>query len=212
MLLVGGAAGFGISKATSNNDDSTSSSMMQRPTSETKAADLRASLVTLGVEHMQLTNQAVDGALDSSPNASETGAALYKNGTDIGAAVGSIYGKDAEATFNSVWKLHLDQFVNYAVASSKGDEMAKKAALEAIDSGYTKPLAQYLAKANPNINEGNLEAALRHHIEVTATMIDKHVEKDFAEESKQLSEASEHIESIFSSLAGAIVKQYPDKF
>ena len=194
-----------------NKTDSTTKSSTA-PTSVTKAADLRSTLVTLGVEHMTLTNQAIDAALDGSKNADASAAALYANGNDIGAAVGSIYGKDAETTFNSVWKLHLDEFVKYAVAGSKNDEAGKKAALDAISTGYTKPLSQYLAKANPNLPEATLESVLGDHVQMTATMIDDHVAGKYADEQSELKQANQHIEGIFSTLSGAIVKQYPAKF
>ena len=210
MLLVGLGAGYGIANAKDNSDSSHST--MTASITTNKASDLRANLVTLGVEHMILTDQAVDAALDGSPNATASATALYANGTNIGAAVGSVYGKDAENTFNTVWKLHLDEFVKYAVASKSGDEAGKTAALNTIDSQYTKPLAQYLAKANPNLPEGTLESALREHVDMTAKMIDFHVAGNYTEESNELTMANKHMEGIMSTLAGGIVKQYPDKF
>lgn len=208
-LIVGIAGGYAIghNKSSNNNDMKATAA-----TTSTKAADLRANLVTLGVEHMSLTNHAVDAALDGDKNASEVAAALYQNGNDIGAAVGSVYGKDAEKTFDSVWKLHLDQFVSYAVADSKGDNDAKQAALDKINTGYTKPLAAYLAKANPNLSESTLESALNDHVQMTAKMIDDHVQGNYKAESDELNMANKHIEGIFSSLAEGIVKQYPAKF
>ena len=211
-LLVGMAGGYAIGYSNKNTTTTSSSVATTAPSSATKAADLRSNLVTLGVEHMTLTNQAVDAALDGSKTADATGAALYANGNEIGAAVGSIYGKDAETTFDSVWKLHLDEFVKYAVADSKGDAAGKQAALSAIDTGYTKPLSQYLAKANPNLPEATLESVLGDHVQMTAAMIDKHVAGDYTGEAADLKAANQHIEGIFSTLAGAIVKQYPVKF
>jgi len=211
-LVVGALVSFGITKAVDNKDTKDSSTTTTSSDSGAKASDLRANLVTLGVEHMTLTDQAVDAALDGSADATAVGQALYSNGTDIGAAVGSVYGKDAESTFNSVWKLHLDQFVAYAVAGSKGDTAGQQAALASIDTNYTKPLAQYLAKANPNLPEATLQTALSDHVSMTAKMIDLHIAKDYTGEQKQLNQANTHIEGLFSTLAGAIVKQYPDKF
>jgi hypothetical protein len=210
MLLVGLGAGYGIGHANGNNSKASANNM--KANALTKAADLRANLVTLGVEHMMLTDQAVDAALDGSPNANATATALYANGTNLGAAVGSVYGKDAESTFNTVWKLHLDEFVKYAVASKSGDEAGKSAALASIDTNYTKPLAQYLAKANPNLPEATLESALREHVDMTAKMIDFHVAGNYTEEANELTMANKHIEGIMSTLAGGIVKQYPAKF
>ncbi len=215
MLLVGGLVGMGIGMAVKNSevkDLKAKVSNSAGPSANTKAADLRATLVGLGVEHMALTDQAIADTLDGSPAASATAASLYTNGTNIGAAVGSVYGQEAEGTFNSVWKLHLDRFVDYAVAGSKADAMGQKDALDRIKTGYTTPLAQYLAKANLNINAMELEDALDHHVQETAKVIDLHIAKDYTEEAKQLSHANEHMVEIFSSLSAAIVKQFPEKF
>jgi hypothetical protein len=208
-LVIGFAGG-----SVKNNDkkvDSKNSSTVSANTS-TKAAELRAGLIGLGLEHMNLTNIAVDAALHGSPTAEASGAALYGNGTEIGGAVGSVYGPEAEETFNSVWKLHLDQFVNYAVAGSKADEAGKKAALDAIATGYTQPLSAYLAKANPNLSADTLATLLGDHVSMTAAMIDDHIAGSYKEEYVELKHANKHIETIFGALADAIVKQYPEKF
>lgn len=214
VVAVIGFAAFKISDKNKNTDvnSDTLASTSVAPDTNTKAADLRSTMVRLGVEHMILTNTAVDQALDASPAAAESGAALYKNGTDIGAAVGGVYGADAETTFNTVWKLHLDEFVKYAVASSKNDTAGKEAALKNIDEKYTKPLSAYLAKANPNLPEKTLVSVLGDHVQMTADMIDAHTAKNYKAEYAKLAEANKHIEVIFSTLAGGIVKQYPEKF
>ena len=211
LLVVGLAIGFGVTKAMDKNNNKTTSND-QTPTTSTKAADLRSTLVTLGVNHMNYTDQAVDAALDSAPNATQMGGLLNQNGKDLGAAVGSVYGTDAQTTFDKVWQLHLDDFVKYAVADSKGDNTSAQAALTDIDTNYTKPLAQFLAKANPNLPESALESGLRDHVDMTAQMIDDHVKAKYADESKELDMANTHIASLMSTLAGGIVKQYPSKF
>jgi len=215
MLVIGAVAGFGITKAAdmhNTNDLKQQAKTAQMPTSATKAGDLRANLVTLGVEHMDLTDQAIDAALDGAPNASDVAKDLFNNGDQIGAAVGSVYGKDAETTFNTVWKLHLNDFVKYAVASKSGDTEAKSAALSDIDTNYTKPLAQYLAKANPNLPEAAVEGSLRDHVTMTAQMIDDHVAGKYADEASMRDQGAQHLSGLFSTLAGGIVKQYPGKF
>ncbi len=215
VVAVIGFAAFKISdknKSTDSSSDSSTSTAAAVPNSATKAADLRSTMVRLGEEHMLLTNTAVDQTLDGSPAASASTAALIQNGKDIGAAVGSVYGKDAETTFDTVWQIHLEDFVKYAGASAKGDTAGKAAALADIDAKYTKPLSAYLAKANPNLPEATLNSVLGDHVQMTADMIDLHVAKKYTEEYAKLAEADKHIEGIFSTLAGAIVKQYPAKF
>ncbi len=206
VLVVGLVLGFTVGRV-SNNDKTTKASTTTTSGISTKASDLRSTLVRMGLEHMTLTNQAVDAALDGSKTADAAGAALYQNGNDIGAAVGSVYGKDAEKTFDAVWKLHLDEFVKYAVADSKGDEAGKTAALDSISKNYTKPLAMYLANANPNLPEATLEQVLSEHVADTAQMIDFHVQGKYTDEFAELGTANKHIETIFSVLAGGIAKQ-----
>jgi uncharacterized membrane-anchored protein YhcB (DUF1043 family) len=209
-LIIGLIIGFAVGRVMNDNKKTTTTTNTAGITASAQKLD--ESLVTLGIDHMTLTDQAVDAALDGSKNATATAAALYANGNTIGATVGSVYGTSAQTTFDSVWKLHLDQFVNYAVADSKGDAAGKTAALNAIQTGYTVPLAQYLAKANPNLPENVLQTALTDHVAMTATMIDDHVQGDYTAEAAELNMANQHIQSLFSTLAGAIVKQYPAKF
>jgi hypothetical protein len=214
-LVVGLAVGFGITKAadtSSKNKVQKQLTAAQVPTTSTKAADLRATLVELGVEHMTLTDQAVDAALDGSPDASATAAALYANGNAIGAAVGSIYGTSAQNTFDAVWKIHLDDFVKYAVADKTGDKAGMAAALSDINTNYTMPLAAYLSKANPFLPDATLVSVLTDHVNMTATMIDDHVQGNYTAEAAELSMGNDHIATIFSVLAGGIVEQYPSKF
>lgn len=215
MLIVGALAGFGITKAA---DNSSKDSMKQQVTAaqqsgvSSKGADLRANLVTLGVEHMDLTDHAIAAALDGAPNATAVATDLFNNGDQIGAAVGSVYGKDAQTTFNTVWKLHLNDFVKYAVAAKTGDTAGKTAALNDISMNYTKPLAQYLAKANPNLPESVLEGSLSDHVTMTAQMIDDHVKGDYTAEAAMRDQGAQHLNGLFSTLATGIVKQYPTKF
>lgn len=214
LLVVGLAVGFGVSKATNETDtkSTNNSNSISTPTASTKAADLRATLVSLGVQHMDLTHAAVDATLAGSPSAAAVGGDLYTNGENIAAAVGSVYGEEAETTFNTVWKIHLDQFVAYAGASKAGDEAAKATALATIEKDYTKPLAAYLAKANPNLPEDVLFTTLDEHVKQTAAMIDQQAAGDYAAASKAREQAAQHLVGTFSTLAEGIVKQFPDKF
>lgn len=214
-LVVGGGVGYAAGHAkssTSTNSSNTNSSSMDMTASSGKASDLRANLVALGTQHMDLTNQAIDAALDGSPNADAAKADLIKNGTEISGAIGSVYGKDAQTKFQDIWNLHLNDFVKYAVASKSGDTAGKTAALQDIQTGYTVPISQLLSGANPNLPEKTLESAFGEHIDMTAQMIDNHVKGDYTAEANLREQSVEHLKGLMSTLSGAIVKQYPDKF
>lgn len=210
-LLVGFAGGKLM-----NRKDTTATAMMPAaavtPSASNKAADLRSALVTLGVEHMHLTDSAIDAALDGTPDAAALKDSLVANGTSISAAVGSVYGADARAQFQTLWNNHLNDFVTYAVADKKGDAAAKKAALDDIATNYTKPISALLSGANPNLPDATLQTVFGDHVSMTAAIIDDHVAGNYAKEATDLTAADTHIGVIMSTLAGAIVTQYPAKF
>lgn len=206
-LIVGLVIGRAIHKAPiASNSTNTSANIT--PTTES----LNNTLVTLGIDHMTLTDQAVDAALDGSPDASALEAALYANGNSIGTAVGSVYGSAAATKFDAVWKIHLDQFVAYAVADKEGNTAAMQTALNTIQTQYTVPLSQFLAGANPNLPEATLQTDLSQHVAMTAQMIDDHVKGNYTAEASELNQGNTMITAIFSTLAGGIAKQYPTKF
>jgi hypothetical protein len=210
VAVVAVVVGLVIGHAIKKTKTTTAMDSMHGITASAEALD--NGLVTLGVAHMTLTDQAVDAALDGSKDATAVDTALNDNGKAIGAAVGSVYGSSAQSTFDSVWQLHLNQFVAYAVADSKGDAAGKTAALSAINTGYTIPLSQYLAKANPYLPEATLQSLLSSHVAMTAQIIDDHVAGNYTKEQTDLTSANTMITKIFSTLAGAIAKQYPSKF
>jgi hypothetical protein len=209
-LIVGLAVGFGVVKYADRNKVASTPAAVA--TSDTKAADLRTALVTLGVQHMDLTQQAVDSALDGNADAAQLKTKLIANGGDISAAVGSVYGQAAQDAFQKLWNTHLVDFVNYAVAGKKGDAAAKAAALADIDANYTKPIAALLAGANPNLPQATVETAFRDHVTMTASVIDDHNAGNYAQEMTDQQASVNHIKDLMSILSGAIVKQYPSKF
>lgn len=214
-LAVGGGVGYAAAEMNTDGAKSGSAEHQKEHAVDavgSKAADLRATLVSLGTEHMDLTYTAVSSALQGTKSAKADQADLIKNGEDLAAAVGSVYGEEAETTFDTVWKLHLNQFVAYAVASSKNDEAGKQKALDTIDSQYSKPLAAYLAKANPNLPEDVLYASLKEHVDMTAVMIDAQAAGNYEEATRHRDMGVKHLEGLFSTLAGGIVKQFPEKF
>ena len=215
--IVALLVGYGVAKAV---ESSNSNSMMASatpatnvaPTTTTKAADLRSALVGLGVEHMQLTNQAIDAALDGNADAPALKTSLIANGTSISGAIGSIYGSNVQTAFQGLWNAHLTDFVNYAVAGKKGDAAGKKAAMDDINANYTVPIAKLLSGANPNLPNATLLTAFGDHVTMTAAIIDDHNAGNYTKEATDLIAADTHIQGLMSTLAGAIVTQYPEKF
>src|SRR3954464_6181807 len=98
VIGLGGGYALGHTKSSSASDTSNTAH-----SASDKASDLRANLVSLGVQHQELTHKAVDAALDGSADADAAKAQLIQNGKDISAAVGSVYGHAAGQTFDDIW-------------------------------------------------------------------------------------------------------------
>lgn len=179
--------------------------------STTKASDFRTTLVTLAIEHMIYTDKVVDQVFNGSADEVSM-KTLDDNSVSIGKMIGSVYGTSATTLITSLWKIHMDDILKYATAGNRGDFAGKSAALADLDSKYTKPLASYFAKVNPKLPEAVLEGVFRDHIAMTAKMIDYRSVGDYTNEQMELNAANEHIEELFSTLASAIVQQYPGKF
>ena len=88
-----------------------------------KGVDLRVGLNQLLQEHLYLASFATGAALGGrSDEFAAAGTALNTNGTDIGAAIGSLYGADAKDAFNAIWSAHNGFFVDYTTGVATHDQ------------------------------------------------------------------------------------------
>ena len=78
------------------------------------AANLRVDLNYMFGEHLILAAKATGSALGGRTDEFNAYADLLnKNGTDIGAVIGQLYGPDAQDKFNAIWSAHNGFFVDY---------------------------------------------------------------------------------------------------
>ena len=180
-------------------------------TSMTKAADLRVALNLLLLDHVYITAQATDQALVGNDAGFKAAAAtLDKNTVGLGNAIGAAYGDAAKTTFLELWRKHIGFFVAYTQAAAKGDA-AGKAKADADLDGYRKDFDAFITGANPNLPKGAVADLLVNHVKGLEAMIDAQAAKDPTWPDKAMV-AADHSQKIADPLAGAIAKQFPDKF
>ena len=86
------------------------------------AANLRTDLDYLLGEHLILAAKATGAALDGRTDQfTAYGGLLNTNGTDLGAAIGSVYGAEAEDEWNRIWSAHNGFFVDYTTGVATDD-------------------------------------------------------------------------------------------
>ncbi|HET7416892.1 MAG TPA: hypothetical protein VFJ61_04610 [Solirubrobacterales bacterium] len=196
-------------KATADTSMTTAAQAADAGT-ETGASQLRAGLTGLLQEHVYLagitTGEALAGR-DFKPAA----AALEANTQGLQDAVTSVYGQAGGAQFGDLWRKHIGFFVDYTTGRATKDQ-AKMAKAKADLDGYRADFGAFLESATKGgLPKQAVADELKPHVETLLAAIDAQAAKDPAAVEK-LRMAADHMPMTASILAGAIVKQFPDKF
>jgi hypothetical protein len=177
------------------------------------ASTLRASLTALLEDHVYLAglavNAGVGSGLDSTAFKSAAGA-LDKNSVELSQAITSVYGDAAGKQFLSLWRRHIGFFVDYTKAKATKNAAGVGKAKADLD-GYRAQFGAFLASANPNLTKQAVADDLKPHVQTLFDAIDAVIAKSPTVFDK-LKTAASHMPMTAEILAGAIAKQFPDKF
>lgn len=209
-LLIGGGAGYmlGNNKEEKGEGSTTSQST---PSTTTKAAGLRVVLNSLEAQHVDLASVATRAGFDGSPMFDASAKALDENSVALSKAIGSIYGQEAETKFLEIWRSHITFFVNYTVAAKGGDQAGMDKAVSDLN-GYVSAVSDLLGGATGLPKEAVAEL-VTEHVGLLKMAVDKHGAGDYAGSYTAQQQARDQITTkIADTLAGAIVKQSPEKF
>ena len=177
-----------------------------------KGVDLRVALNQLLQEHLYLASFATDAALAGrNDEFAAAGTALNTNGTDLGAAIGSVYGNDAKDAFNKIWSAHNGFFVDYTTGVATKDQAKMDKAVQDLTTVYLPQFSDFLAGAT-GLPKDALTALIKEHVLTTKAIVDAQGAKDFKSAAAADRTAGQHMEMIGDPLAKAIVAKLPDKF
>ena len=181
------------------------------PVVDSAAANLRQELSTLLTDHQFIAAKATGEALGGRAGAATYITLLDTNGTELGAAIGSVFGAAAETDFNTIWKNHDDDFVNYTTGVATNNQTLQEAAVNDLTTKYVPEFAQFLAGAT-GIAEATLTTVIGDHVTQTKEIVDLQAAKSFDQADLKLTAASAHMADIGTALAVAIAAKFPDKF
>lgn len=219
LLLVLALAALGATGCMSDDDDSagagpgtTTMEMTEAVSIEGAAVDLRVTLDRLLGEHAMLAAFAMQKGFAGEKDFEAIAGALEANTVDLGAAIGSVYGDEAEQAFLEQWREHIGFFVDLTVATAKKDDAGRKAALDKL-AGYRASFASFLDKAT----DGNLPAkgaadALQAHVDQLTGALDQYAAGDYPKAYATLREAYAHMYMTADAITGGIVAQSPDEY
>lgn len=211
-LVVGGLVGGGLGYAAANNNDGQQkTAASQTVETDTKAADLRTALNNLEAEHVDLAATATRAGFDGDPQFQASAMALDKNSRELQAAVASVYGEEAGKRFYEIWNSHIGFFVDYTTAAKAGDQAGMDKAVQNLN-GYVEAVSAFLGDATGLPREA-VASLVSEHVTLLKKAVDEHGAGNFEASFAAQHEAREQITNeIADALAGAIVKQNPDKF
>jgi hypothetical protein len=176
-------------------------------TSDSQASALRAGLTGLLIQHVAQTGEVVQSVVATSLTSPQTrGAitALDQNTQDLGSAIGSLYGKDAQTAFLKMWRDHIGFFVDYTKGLAVGDTSAVKAA-EGKLATYQQQFGTFLGTATGLPAEA-VSADLRGHVQTLEVAIQAIVTKSPTAADK-MAMAEDHMAGTAAVLAKAIAAQ-----
>jgi hypothetical protein len=177
-----------------------------------RAADLRASLDMLLQEHLYLASMATDAALGGRTDEFQAaGAALNANGTDIGRAIGSLFGTDAESRFNQIWSAHNGFFVDYTTGVAKNDAARQQKAVSDLTGTYVPQFSAFISGAT-GLPVSAVSDLTGQHVVGTKAIVDSQAMKDWTAAARDDRAAAQHMEMIGDPLAAAIVAKLPQRF
>src|SRR4029453_7629611 len=214
LVWAGAISMMGLAGCTQSMAQTPSHGAMTSPTtmsSGTKAAQLRAGLNNLFSEHVYLAGAVTNAALGGRDAEFKAAAgALDANSVAISKAIGSVYGEGAEKAFLPLWRRHIGFVVDYTGGVASNDKGKQDKGVADLVA-YTQDFGAFLSSANPNLPKPVVADLVKHHVVTLKDVIDAQVAKDQERAFTARRTGAGHMQMIADPLAGAIVKQFPEK-
>jgi hypothetical protein len=179
---------------------------------DSPAADLRTALDLKLGEHIILAFKATGAALQGEDEQyAAYGSLLNTNGTDLGAMIGSVYGPEAQDSFNTIWSAHNGYFVDYTTGVATDDRAEQDRAVRDLTEQYVPAFSELIATAT-GLPLDAVSGLITDHVLQTKAVVDAQAARDWAAAYDGIRTAYAHMQMIGDALAGAIVGQQPDAF
>jgi hypothetical protein len=178
----------------------------------TKAVDFRVALNELLQEHLYLATFATGAALGGrNDEFAAAGGALNDNGTDIGEAIGGLYGAAAKTSFNGLWSEHNGYFVDYTQGVAAKDSNKQAQAVKQLTESYVPDFAKFISDAT-GLPMKAVSDLTGEHVSTTKAVVDAQAAGDATKTGDADRLAGQHMQMLGDPLAAAIVAKFPAKF
>lgn len=143
--------------------------------------ELAAQLRILFGEHAALTTDAVRAAIRSTDDFEAATSSLGATTDALTSTVETLFGPEQAQTFKQAWGEHLNLYVDYAVATTEGDEQAlQELRDERVPAVMDESAAMFSAATGGQLPAAQLSEAIDGFTEPMLQQIDAYADEDFA--------------------------------
>jgi hypothetical protein len=206
-FVIGIAGGWTIGnyrKPSTNNNIQTNSVSQ-------KDVGLKLGMRKLWEDHITWTRMYLVSAINSLGDKDPTLARLLQNQVDIGNAIKPYYGNEAGDKLTSLLKEHITLAGEVVTAAVNQDQ----AALGQADSKWHdngNAIADFLARANPNLPKDQLREMMKEHLDLTKQEAVDILQKNSDASIADYDKVHDQILQMADMISSGIIKQYSDKF
>jgi hypothetical protein len=176
-----------------------------------KAAQLKADMRKLWMEHNFWTEKFVVSSIAGLEDQEPVLARLLKNQADLGNAIKPFYGEAAGNELGQLLREHI-QIGGQVVAAAKSGNQADFKKYNAAWHKNADDITNFLTKANPNYNKKELNEMLYMHLKLITDGVVAKLNKDWRANIEALDKNEEHLLHMSDAIADGIIKQFPNKF
>jgi hypothetical protein len=163
-------------------------------------------------DHVTWTRLFIVSAAGNLPDKQATTQRLLQNQTDVGSAVGTIYGKAAGDKLTALLKDHI-LIAADLVGAAKAGNTARVDSLNRKWGANADDIAVFLNSANPqHWPTTTLKSAMHTHLDQTLTEATHQLKGDYAASVKDFDAIEKHILAMADILSDGIIAQFPQKF
>ncbi|MEA2533278.1 MAG: hypothetical protein QOJ93_1089, partial [Actinomycetota bacterium] len=175
-----------------------------------ESTSLGDALRRLWADHVIWTRQYIVGALSGAPDAEAAAGRLLRNQEDIGNAIVPFYGEAAGAKLTQLLKDHILIAVD-AIDAAIADDERRFRRLDRRWSHNADDIAAFLAGANPNWPEGDLQDLLGQHLKLTKHEMLARLNEEWNGDVDQFDDILTEILTMSDALAGGLAAQFGDR-
>lgn len=193
--------------------DMTAQSQDMQPSKMQASADLRVGLNNLLREHVSASLD-VTRAITQHASHEQIEGAMYAqdaNSKDLAAAVGSVYGEEAQQQFLELFDEHIQVSNAYATAVADGNDYDKEQANAELQE-YLQEIATFFSSAIPGLATEDVYGLLAEHEQLINSSTEAYAAGDYEQSFEIERQALTQVSGAADALASGIIATQPAKF